>query len=111
MSHRRCLESPDHADTGIVDERINRTAYLQCHRNAVGVGDVKLHDTHALRPGQDILARRAHGRDHVPAVGVKEAGGFEAVAGRAASDQYGFHDNFLVRFRWCHDTERKPDDI
>ncbi|MNT67550.1 hypothetical protein D3C72_2057030 [compost metagenome] len=98
MRHRGCLEGANDADAGIVDERIDRAACLECRRYAFGVGHIQLHDAHALRSGQNIRARRAHGCDHIPAVGVEKAGGFEAVAGRAASDQDGFHDDFLGWF-------------
>ncbi|MCY1380454.1 hypothetical protein D9M69_682790 [compost metagenome] len=81
MRHRRRLEGADHADAGIVDERIDRTTGLERCRNAFGLGHIQPHDAHAVRTQQDILTWGAHGRDHVPAVGVEEAGGFEAVAG------------------------------
>ena len=44
-----------------------------------------------LRARQDVLARRSHGGDHVPALRVEVARGLEAVARRAAGDEYGLH--------------------
>ena len=40
---------------------------------------------------QQAVARRPHGGDHGPALRVEVARGLEAVAGRAAGDQYGLH--------------------
>jgi hypothetical protein len=56
-----------------------------------GLGHVKRQHAQALRAGQNVFFRRAHRGNDVPALGVKVAGGFQAVARRAASDQYGFH--------------------
>jgi hypothetical protein len=76
MRHRRRLEGADDADAGIVDEHVDRAGGTDGRRDAVFVGDVERQDAQGVGCGQDIVARRAHGGDDVPALPEEVAGGF-----------------------------------
>ncbi len=44
-----------------------------------------------VRPGKHVFARRTHGGDHVPALRMEVARGFQSVSRRAACNEHGFH--------------------
>jgi ATP synthase A chain len=70
MRYRRRLECPDHADTGIVHQDVDRPRRFDCGRDAFRAGNVKRQDADALRLGKHSLARVAHGGNDAPALRV-----------------------------------------
>src|SRR5690606_17884302 len=91
------------ADTGIVYQHIDWARELQRGSDAVGPGDVQRTNANVIRSSEQTILWSTHGGDDFPAPGQEVAGGFEAVAGRTAGDQYGFHLDLLSGF----DSERK----
>lgn len=64
---------------------------LSCQRHGIRARrKIQGQDAQVLGGGQQRGLGRAHGGDHVPALGEEVARGFKAVAGGAASDQDGF---------------------
>ncbi|MDT4842027.1 hypothetical protein FQZ97_759070 [compost metagenome] len=89
--HGRDLECTEQSNTGIVDEHIDGAARIERGGNAFRLRHVERQNLQAIRSRQDVLAWRAHGGYHVPALSMKMTRGLEAIAGRAAGDQNSLH--------------------
>ncbi|MDT4851133.1 hypothetical protein FQZ97_853040 [compost metagenome] len=96
--HGRGFEGSEQTDSGVVHQHIDGTAVLKGLGDAFRLGDVQGQDANVAVVREELPARRAHGGDDFPALGVEVARGFETVAGRTAGDERSFH--FKLREGW-----------
>ena len=94
--NRAAFQCAQQADPGIVDQHIDRPCGFDKRLNTVRVSHVQSEHAQMLGRCKQPLVWRAHGRDDLPASCKKIFSGGVAKAGRAASNQHGFHESVSI---------------
>ncbi|MNI36024.1 hypothetical protein D3C73_900640 [compost metagenome] len=88
---RRAFERVQPADAGIVDKDVDRAGRFDSPCDAFIASDVEGENAQVFGYRQQVLTRRAHSRDYIPAAIEKQFCDIEAETRRAAGDENSLH--------------------